>query len=247
MNKASKDKDESEFWKNYDPSQFKKPGMAVDSAIFTIRESVLHVLMVQRNEYPFKGLWSLVGGYIDVEKDLSLEDTARRKLKEKTGVNTPYLEQVGTIGNGSRDPREWTVSTSYFALLSSENITLKAGVGASHIKWVSITEAQSTDLAFDHQIILSNCLERLRAKSLYTTLPINLMPEIFTLSELQSVYEIILNKTIQTKSFRRRIERSCIVEPTGEVKATSKRPAALYKIKQEAQTHYFTRTIESLT
>ena len=240
-------KEEAQFWKDYDPSQFKKPSMAVDTAIFTIRDSELHVLLIQRDEYPFKNQWSLVGGYINIQTDHSLGDTAKRKLKEKTGVDTPYLEQVETVGNSTRDPRQWTVSTSYFALLPSEGIKLRVGKGASDIQWLRVSEALSTNLAFDHKSILSNCLERLRAKSLYTTLPINLMPEAFTLSELQSVYEIILNQTIQQKSFRRRIESCDLLEETGEMKATGKRPAALYRIKEQAQTHFFARTIESLT
>lgn len=239
--------EEAKFWKDYDPSKFKKPSMAVDTAIFTIRDSDLYVLMIQRDEHPFKDQWSLVGGYIDIEKDHSLEDTAKRKLEEKTGVSTPYLEQVGTIGNGTRDPREWTVSTSYFALIPSESIKLKAGKGATNIQWMKVDILMETDLAFDHLLILSNCLERLRAKSLYTTLPINLMPEVFTFSKLQQVYEIILNKKIQQKSFRRRIETSDILEETGDMQATGKRPATLYRIKEAAKTHFFTRTIESLT
>ncbi len=245
--RETNNKEEKQFWKDYDPSQFKKPSMAVDTAIFTILDSELHVLMIQRDEHPFKDQWSLVGGYIDIEKDHSLEDTAKRKLKEKTGVDTPYLEQVETVGNNTRDPREWTVSTSYFALLPSENIRLKSGKGASNIEWIKISSYQSIDLAFDHQYILTKCLERLKAKSLYTTLPINLMPESFTMSELQRIYEIILGKTIQQKSFRRRIKNSDILMETGEMKATGKRPAAFYKIKEEAQTHFFTRTIESLS
>lgn len=247
MSKINKNSDESQFWENYNPSDYKKPSMAVDTAIFTIRDSILHVLVIQRDEHPFKNQWSLVGGYIDPEKDRSLEDTAKRKLMSKTGVDTPYLEQVVTIGNDTRDPREWTVSTSYFALIPSENIQLKANKGVSDTRWMTINEAQDKPLAFDHSIILSHCLERLKAKSLYTTLPINLMPKSFTLSELQLTYEIILNKTIQQKSFRRRIQDSDILEETGEMKATGKRPAALYQIKKNAKTHFFTRTIESLS
>jgi ADP-ribose pyrophosphatase YjhB (NUDIX family) len=104
-------KSEEKFLKSYDSSVFEKPSSAVDTVIFTVFDDSLHALIVKRSNHPFKDRWSLVGGYIDVKNDQDIEETAKRKLKEKTGVNTPYLEQFCTIGNKGRDPRGWSSTT----------------------------------------------------------------------------------------------------------------------------------------
>jgi len=236
---------EEQFLKDYNASAFERPNITVDTVIFTVLEQSLHVLLVKRAEHPFKGSWSLVGGYVDIHQDQVLEDTAKRKLEQKTGVKTPYLEQFETIGNGTRDPRGWSVTTVYFALISSDHIHLKAGQGAADTQWARIEKGQvDLPLAFDHAEILSRCTERLRNKVLYTSLPIYLMPESFTLGELQAVYEIILGQGIDPKSFRRRILSAEILEETGEKRHVSKRPASLYRLRETASTHFFVRNIE---
>ena len=108
---------EKEFIKNYDPSKFERPSTAVDSAIFSVHDDELKVLLIQRNEHPFLSQWSLVGGYVDIHQDASLDATALRKLEEKTGFRSPYLEQVVSIGGKDRDPRGWTtVSYTHLTL-----------------------------------------------------------------------------------------------------------------------------------
>jgi 8-oxo-dGTP diphosphatase len=236
---------ETEFLQKYDPSIFARPSISVDTVIFTIQDHVLHVLTIKRNEFPFKNRWSLVGGYIDNEKDSSIEETAKRKLTEKTGVKTPYLEQFGTIGNKTRDPRGWSVTTVYFALISSTNINLQLGKGTSEIKWSKVVGRKIKDkLAFDHAEILALCVDRLRSKVLYTSLPIYLMPREFTLGELQRVYEVILGKKIDHKSFRRRMLNSEILEEAGEMRRDGKRPAELYRAKKNTRAYIFMRNIE---
>ncbi|MBP7253889.1 MAG: NUDIX hydrolase [Alphaproteobacteria bacterium] len=236
---------EEAFLKNYDPSVFARPSTAVDAVIFTVFDSVLHVLTVKRANHPYQGRWSLVGGYVDIQCDNDLEATARRKLAGKTGVNSPYLEQFRTIGNKDRDPRGWSITTVYFALMPSHDIVLKAGKGASNIKWSKVDGGKVKDkLAFDHDEILRDCFERLRSKVLYTSLPIHLMPGDFTLGELQKVYEVILNDDIDHKSFRRRILGADILEETGEMRADGNRPAKLYRLRNKCETHYFVRNIE---
>lgn len=231
-----------------DPSKYKRPNTTVDVVIFTIINNQLHVLTVKRSEEPFKEMWSLVGGYVDIEKDKNLAATAKRKLQEKTGVNTPYLEQFETIGNFDRDPRGWSITTVYFALISSEEIELKTGKGTNDVKWSKIEKGKVEELlAFDHTEILQRCAQRLRNKVLYTSLPIHLMPNEFTLTELQKVYEIILGKNIEHKSFRRRIIGADILEETESKKYEGRRPAQLYRVKEHNDTHFFMRNLESAT
>jgi ADP-ribose pyrophosphatase YjhB (NUDIX family) len=210
----------------------------------TVLDGHLQVLIMKRANAPCEGEWSLVGGFIDIHKDKDIEATAKRKLEEKTGVKTPYLEQYGSIGNASRDPRGWSVTNVYFALLPHHKVHLQVGEGAVDIKWSAISGDKITDkLAFDHAEILKGCIERLRSKVLYTSLPVHLMPQDFTLRELQNVYEIILNQKLEHKSFRRRILSADILEETGEMNHERGRPAALYR-SNTTETHFFMRNIE---
>ncbi len=226
-------------------ANIKRPLVAVDTVIFTIKDGELYTLIIQREKEPFKDQWTLVGGFIDIEKDKAIEDTAKRKLAEKTGVLTPYLEQVETIGNIKRDPRGWSMSTYYFALIPSDDIELKSMKGAADTKWTRIKNGKIREkLAFDHKQMLENALDRLRAKVLYTTLPAYLLPDEFTISEMQKMYEIILEKTIDRKSFQRRMFHAEIIEETGGMKESSRRPAKLYRLKEKNYTHYFIRNIE---
>jgi 8-oxo-dGTP diphosphatase len=236
---------EDRFLKDYDPNIYTRPNTSVDTVIFTVVDADLHVLLLKRAEHPFLHEWSLVGGYVDTVNDQDLESTAKRKLEEKTGVKTPYLEQFETIGNATRDPRGWSVTTVYFALLRAEPIRLSPGKGALEIKWAKVKNGKvSEKLAFDHAVILKRCVERLKNKVLYTSLPVYLMPKTFTLGELQNVYENILGSSIDHKSFRRRILSGDILEETDEEQNTGKRPAKLYRLKNGHVPHYFLRNLE---
>lgn len=242
------DSSEEAFLQAYDASEFERPSTAVDTVIFTVIDEKLHVLIVKRANHPYRGAWSLVGGYIDIHHDQTLEDTAKRKLQEKTGVKTPYLEQFETIGNQTRDPRGWSITTIYFALISAKTIHLKAGNGATDIRWSPIENGKIPEaLAFDHANILSRCVDRFRNKVLYTSLPTYLMPETFTLGELQKVYEVILESPIEHKSFRRRLLGADLLEETGKMKDSGRRPAKLYRLKKTAPPHFFVRTLEAAT
>lgn len=240
---------EKDFLTSYNPDAFERPNASVDTAIFTVIEDNLHVLMVQREHHPHQGRWSLVGGFIDLKKDASIEDTAKRKLHEKTGVQTPYLEQWGTIGNKDRDPRYWSITTVYFALIPEKNVTLQAGEGATDIRWIKVeNDGTITDeMAFDHAHILKECHKRLRQKVLYTSLPLFLMNDIFTLTELQKTYEVLIGQTIEVKSFRRRILSADLVEETGDMKESGRRPAKLYRLTKRKEPHFFLRNIEAIT
>lgn len=237
---------EKAFLEQYDPTAFDRPNNAVDSVIYTVFEGGLHVLLMRREHHPYQGNWSLIGGYVDLARDETLEDTAKRKLLEKTGVATPYLEQFYTFGGKDRDPRGWSVTTVYFALIPAQHIQLQANSGARETKWVALSEGGVGEkLAFDHDHILQKCTERLRKKVLYTSLPVHLMPPHFTLNELQDVYETIMGHKMDPKSFRRRLLSADILQETGEMRQTGRRPAKLYQLKQADETFFFTRNIEA--
>lgn len=236
---------EEKFLHEYDATKFDRPSATIDVVIFSFFDNELHVLIIKRKDHPYKNQWSLIGGYVDIHKDKNLEATAKRKLFEKTGVKTPYLEQVETIGNSKRDPRGWTITTVYFALISNQNIQLNSEKEIIDIKWLKICNGTTKEkLSFDHNEILNSCIERLKNKLLYTSLPIYLMKSDFTIGELQKVYEIILNNKIDHKSFRRRMLSVDILEETGEMRSDGKRPAKLYRLKEEKKTHFFTRNFE---
>ncbi len=238
---------EEKFLQEYNAAAFERPNTTVDVVIFSVFDNCLHVLIIKRAQHPFKSKWSLIGGYVDIDKDEDLESTAKRKLAEKTGVKTPYLEQVETIGNKKRDPRGWTMTTIYFALISKENIEFISRKEIEGIKWSKINDGYIEEkLAFDHDEILKICFDRLKNKILYTSLPIHLMQTDFTLGELQKVYEIILNNKIDHKSFRRRLLSVDLLEETGKVRADGKKPAKLYRLKEDKKTHFFTRKIEGV-
>jgi ADP-ribose pyrophosphatase YjhB (NUDIX family) len=236
---------ETEFLESYNIHDYDIPLTLVDMSIFTIKDGQLQVLLVKRAQHPALGQWALPGGFIDTSKDQTLDDTARRKLKEKTGVDTPYLEQVATYGNATRDPRGWSITVAYFALINSEEIALEANESSDDIAWVPIQSIHNHyALAFDHKTVLDTCYERLQSKVQYTSLPVNLLPDAFTLTDLQTTFELILEKKIEKKSFRRRLLDADILEETGDMKTGSNRPAKLYRVKTGAESHFFNRNIE---
>jgi 8-oxo-dGTP diphosphatase len=221
-----------------------RPLTTVDLAIFALTEEGLEVLLVERSAEPFAGALALPGGWIHVDEDADLEAAARRVLRDKTGVDTPYLEQVQTIGNATRDPRGWSTSVTYVALLSADDIQFPAGVRKEGTAWHPVAEAIHATLAFDHREILSSALTRLRNKVEYSTLPVHLLPARFTLSELQSVYERILDRKLDKSAFRKRVAEADFVEPVpGEMRRASNRPAQIYRAKQEREIVLFDRTI----
>jgi ADP-ribose pyrophosphatase YjhB (NUDIX family) len=222
----------------------------VDVIILTLLDERLQVLLVQRGagaREPFPGRWALPGGIVDTACDLSLEDCARRKLKEKTGVDTPYLEQLGSWGDARRDPRGWSTTHVYLALLPVDSLTLSRGGNAADVAWFPLGEAADAlpELAFDHGRILEAGLARLRGKAEYTSLPAYLLPSTFTLSELQQVFQQVLGRPLEKKAFRTRLLASDLLEELDALKETSRRPARLYRLRAGSALHYFPRALES--
>ncbi|HDS74290.1 MAG TPA: NUDIX hydrolase [Firmicutes bacterium] len=203
------------------------PAISVDLVVLTILDDALHVLLVKRRNEPFAGCWSLPGGRAHIEE--SLEDAARRVLNEKTGISRIFLEQLYTFGEPNRDPRQRIITIAYYALIPFDTTTvLHAGHAEQDIAWAPV--ATLGCLAFDHEMIIEATLQRLRNKLDYTPVGLELLPEKFTLSELQRVYEIILGKTIDKRNFRKKIRGKDWIERTeGFRRDGPHRPAQLYR------------------
>ena len=203
------------------------PAVTVDIVIFTIRSDELKVLLIKRALSPFRGEWALPGGFVNLDE--SLDAAARRELEEETGVAGVYLEQLYTFGTPDRDPRERVITIAYYALIPSDRIVLQAATDAEGVSWFGMEELP--ELAFDHHEILSLAHERLVAKLDYSTIAFQFMPQAFSLSELQQVYEVILRAPVDKRNFRKRILALNLIEPTGaEKREGAHRPAKLYRV-----------------
>ncbi|BET41345.1 NUDIX hydrolase [Atlantibacter hermannii] len=233
---------EAEYLQQYDSSRFPSLLVTVDSVLFTLQEQALCVLLVQRARHPQQGLWALPGGFIDVEKDDSTYDTALRKLTEKTGVRPSWLEQLETFSGPTRDPRGWSLTAAWFALIASVDCQPHIA-SVSDAKWVPVSKLKHTELAFDHRDIIAAALRRLRQKTMYSLLPVYCLPECFTLTQLHEATEIILGQPIQRKSLIRRFEASGMFEETGESVATGARKARLWRRKPDADIYLFSRNL----
>lgn len=217
---------------HYDPSKYERPSVTVDVVMMTIRQRDLQVLLVKRRSWPFEGMWAIPGGFIHMDE--SLEEAAKRELEEETGVRDVYLEQLYTFGDLGRDPRTRVITVVYFALLDAERLQIKAADDAAAVGWFSVYNLPP--LAFDHAKILQYTLNRIRGKLDYTTIAFNLLPEQFTLRELQRVYEIILHRKLDKRNFRKKILSTGILEDTGAKKMEgTHRPARLYRFNPAAE------------
>jgi 8-oxo-dGTP diphosphatase len=183
-------------------------------------------LLVRRGAEPFAGWWALPGGFLQPNE--SLDEAALRELDEKTGVGDVYLEQLYTFGEAERDPRERVISISYFALLDFERAAPNPRGNAPAAEWHPV--AGLPPLAFDHAAVIDYARLRLRWKLEYTNAVYSLLPERFTLPQVQRVYEIILRKPLDKRNFRKWILGTGLVEATGQVRREgAHRPAQLYR------------------
>lgn len=225
--------------------KFPRPLVTVDVVIFTVLEDELKVVLMRRPSdahEPFPGRWALPGGFIDVDKDASLLGCALRKLQEKTGVSAPYLEQLGSWGGASRDPRGWSTTHAFFALVPSQDLVLEKGANAAQVEWIEATAAARKRLAFDHAEILEAAIARLRSKVEYTSLPAFLLSEPFTLPQLQHTYEVVLGRPVDKSAFRKRMLDAGFMEEAGTVEGTFGRPAMGYRLRDRSQAALFPRT-----
>ena len=225
---------------------FERPFTMVDLAIFSATAQELKVLLVQRPsqaDEPFPGQWALPGGFVDTRQDQDLQQCALRKLREKTGVEAPYLEQVGSWGSATRDPRGWSATHLYLALLPELDERLVAGGNSAVTHWSVVDGNRIKErLAFDHAELLKAALSRLRNKVEYTSLPAFLMPAEFTLTELQRVYEVVLGRPLEKKAFRTRILATDLLEELPRMREGRSRPAQLFRVRQKRKPVFFART-----
>jgi 8-oxo-dGTP diphosphatase len=200
--------------------------VTVDLVIFTIRDGALQVLLIQRGVAPYEGRWALPGGFLRAGE--SLEAAALRELEEEAGVRDIYLEQLYSFGDPARDPRGRVVTVAYYALVAAARAPLVAGSDAAAARWWPVTA--HPPLAFDHARILAYAVERLRNKLEYTTVGFQLLPQKFTLTQLQQVYEAILGRRLDKRNFRRKMELLGILTPLEEwSRDAPSRPAQLYR------------------
>lgn len=204
------------------------PSVTTDIVIFTVEHATLKVLLIQRKGAPFKGCWALPGGYVRIDE--SVDGCALRELEEETGIRDVYLEQLYTFGDPRRDPRGRVISVAYFALTTGQNLELKAGTDAAALAWHDISSLPK--LAFDHPSIIAKARERLTAKIEYSTLGLMFMPDAFSLSEVQALYEIVSGQERDKRNFRKWLLSLNVLEETGHMKTEgAHRPAKLYRLK----------------
>ena len=210
---------------------YPKPSVTVDIVIFSFLRGKLRVLLIKRNNEPFLHQWALPGGF--VQQNEKLEAAAARELHEETGLTGIYLEQLYTFGDPGRDPRGWTISVAYFAIVGADQTQkIKAGDDAGDAAWFDVYDLP--ELAFDHARIVAYALQRLRYKLEYTGLGFLLLPQEFTLTELQSVYEVVLQEKLDKRNFRKKILGLSILEETGRFRHGDHRPAKLYRFTAAA-------------
>ena len=200
--------------------------ISIDNVIFTIINDKLQVLLVSRPIDPFKGSWTLPWGFVGDKE--TLEKTAYKKLEEKTSVKDIYLEQLYTFSDIKRDPRWRIISTAYMSLVSRESLTLKNSSKWRESKFFPVSSLPK--LGFDHKQIIEYAVKRLKWKLEYTNIAQYILPEKFTFTQLQNVYEIVLNQKFDVRNFRKKINSLWIIEETGEKEIGNQyRPARLFK------------------
>ncbi len=208
-----------------------RPSVSVDCVIFGLDASTqLKVLLIKRANDPFQGKWALPGGFVDMEEDLPT--SALRELEEETSVKDVFIEQLYTFGAPNRDPRGRVISVAYFALVNLAEHPVMAADDAAAADWHSIQELPP--LAFDHQEIMQIAIDRLRAKVRYQPIGFELLPERFTLTELQQLYETILGLgQLNKRNFRTRILKMNVLDEVGKQEGVAHRPATLYRFNYD--------------
>ncbi len=237
----ARDDEEAAFLAAYDISAWPRPALTVDVAILTVVGDSLRVLLVERSRPPGKGLWALPGGFVGIEESLS--EAVARVLARETGLHDMYTAQLATFGEVGRDPRGRVVTVAHYALVPAERIVevvdLRGGCTLGRIipggrdagpPFVIEGPTGETGLAFDHAAIVAAAVERIRGRLWYAPVAFQLVPDEFTLLDLQRVYEAILGRALDKNAFRRRIQASGLVVPLGRRREGLRaRPAELFR------------------
>lgn len=245
-------KEEIDFLKTYDASEYERPSVTADIVVLTLDSSdELSILLIKRGEYPFKGCWAIPGGFLQAGKE-SIDEAAARELKSETNIDNVYLKQLYTFGNPGRDPRTTVISVAYTALVPKHMLDIKAGDDAQDarlfkIKYdvngivftndgLTITES---DLAFDHNEIIRMAITRLRNRIDYEDDAFSLLKNKneFTISELKRIHETIKNRSLDLPNFRKTFLRDYVssgkVKDLGKTVVSKGKPARLYTLSEE--------------
>ena len=209
-----------------DPLTFPRPALTVDCVVFGLDDADLKVLLIQRDLPPHEGSWALPGGF--VRPDESVEDAARRELREETGLADVFLEQLYTFGEVDRDPRGRVVTVAHYALVKLSEQRVKAATDARDAAWFAVTDLPR--LAFDHDRIVESAHERLKGKVRYQPVGFELLPPRFPLRRLQHLYETVLETTVDKRNFRKKVLEMGLLDELDEVEQdVAHRAARLYR------------------
>jgi 8-oxo-dGTP diphosphatase len=209
---------------------YPRPALTVDCIVFGLdAELELKIMLIKRDISPFQGEWAIPGGF--VRMDETLEQSALRELREETGIHDVFLEQLYTFGDLERDPRDRTITVSYYALINLVEQEIQAATDASEANWFRISEIPK--LAFDHDQILQTAIARLRGKIRYEPIGFELLPQKFTLTQLQKLYETVLDRQLDKRNFRKKILSMDLLIDTNELEqGVSHRAAKLYRFDE---------------
>ena len=207
-----------------------RAALTVDAVVFGLDDADLKVLLIQRGQEPFIGRWALPGGFVHVDE--TLDQAVRRELQEETGLTKVFLEQLYTIGGLDRDPRERVVTVAYYALVRMSDHRVQAATDASNAAWFALDDLPR--LAFDHEAIIDQGLKRLQGKVRYQPIGFELLPPKFSLTHLQRMYEIILERPLDKRNFRKKVLSLDILEELDEVEQdVAHRAARLYRFDEK--------------
>jgi len=213
------------------PATYKYPRAAVtvDGVVFGLDENDLKVLLIQRDLEPFAGRWALPGGFLRLDE--TPEQAALRELQEETGLTKVYLEQLYTFGEVDRDPRERIITIAYYALVRLSDHQVQAATDARNAAWFAVDDIPK--LAFDHDAIVATALARLQGKVRYQPIGFELLPPKFSLTRLQRMYEIILERPLDKRNFRKKVVSLDILEELDEVEQdVAHRAAKLFRFDE---------------
>lgn len=206
--------------------QHPRAALTVDCVVFGLDHEDLNVMLIQRSLPPFEGEWALPGGFVHVDE--TLDEAARRELEEETGLHKVFLEQLRTFDAVERDPRERVVSVAYYALVKLGDHRVQAATDAREAAWFPFHDVPS--LAFDHAEILAAALARLRGKLSYQPIGFELLAKKFSLSQLQQLYEVVLERELDKRNFRKKVLATGLLVETDEVQQNvAHRAARLYR------------------
>ena len=210
--------------------EYPRAALTVDCVVFGLDEEDLKILLIQRDLPPFEGQWALPGGFVRLDE--TLEEAALRELSEETGIRNVYLEQLYTIGELDRDPRERVVTVTYYALVKLSDHRVQAATDARNVAWFAMDDLPS--LAFDHERIVEMGHDRLRGKVRYQPIGFELLPNKFTLRQLQHLYEVVLDRELDKRNFRKKILSMDILIELDEVETdVAHRAARLYRFDRQ--------------